>query len=142
MSELETMFLTQNQHRPERDNNAEADSNLMTVPTTIPTPIPTATATALAADTMPRISSSLEKYGWFEDVDHHNEHSQPEQFLMLDEYEYDDDDSDQCAHRLHEHELQMSSDPAALHASLSLPLPLTEPPSYILESPLTTQHLW
>ena len=140
MSELETMFLTQNQHRPERDNNAEADSNLMTVPTTIPTPIPTATATALAADTMPRISSSLEKYGWFEDVDHHNEHSQPEQFLMLDEY--DDDDTDQCAHRLHEHELQMSSDPAALHASLSLPLPLTEPPSYILESPLTTQHLW
>lgn len=134
------MFLTQNQHRPERDNNAEADSNLMTVPTTIPTPIPTATATALAADTMPRISSSLEKYGWFEDVDHHNEHSQPEQFLMLDEY--DDDDTDQCAHRLHEHELQMSSDPAALHASLSLPLPLTEPPSYILESPLTTQHLW
>jgi hypothetical protein len=134
------MFLTQNQHRPERDNNVETDSNLMTVPTTIPTPIPTATATALAADTMPRISSSLEKYGWFEDVDHHNEHSQPEQFLMLDEY--DDDDTDQCAHRLHEHELQMSSDPAALHASLSLPLPLTEPPSYILESPLTTQHLW
>eukprot|EP00603_Paraphysomonas_imperforata_P001234 CAMPEP_0114415620 /NCGR_PEP_ID=MMETSP0103-20121206/2003_1 /TAXON_ID=37642 ORGANISM="Paraphysomonas imperforata, Strain PA2" /NCGR_SAMPLE_ID=MMETSP0103 /ASSEMBLY_ACC=CAM_ASM_000201 /LENGTH=286 /DNA_ID=CAMNT_0001583809 /DNA_START=126 /DNA_END=983 /DNA_ORIENTATION=- len=123
------MFLTPNeQHRPELDKNSEASTDFI--------------SNACPRE-MPRISSSLEKYGWFEDVDNHPHleglHDDQLQQNFLDN---DDGDDDHSGHRLHEHELKMSQNPVAVHTALSLPLPLTEPPSYILESPLTSQHLW
>lgn len=96
---------------------------------------------------MPRISSSLEKYGWFEDFDqfspqHHGGQHDDSQHQHYLDYEDDDDDFNNSGHRLHEHELSRSFDSTAIHTALHLPLPLTEPPSYILEAPLTSQHLW
>ena len=127
------MFLShQKQNKPELETTPENLSPSLRIPPA----------------TMPRISSSLEKYGWFEDFDHfspqfqdqhdHNQHPH-QQFLLLED---EDEDIRNSGHRLHERELSLSSDPAGRHSALQLPLPLTEPPSYILEAPLTSQHLW
>lgn len=106
-------------------------------------------------------SDSLEKYGWFEDFDpsspqhqqdnnnnrnhHHHRHykdTNQQHYSHFDDEDEDDFDSTTSGQRLHEHEMSMSSASAGIHTTLQLPLPLTEPPSYILEAPLTSQHLW
>lgn len=85
------------------------------------------------AGTLPRISSSLEKYGWFEEIDQITP-SRPPNFQNQNEaLAFEDEEQD----------INFNTDLFGNDDdNLELPLPLTEPPTYILEAPLTSQHLW
>ena len=124
------MFLTrkQNQHLY-FDSNASS-----------PVPVTKSPVEPVEPAELPRISSSLEKYGWFEEIDpsasqRNRNYSSPNddegQFVPIEEDEYISRNGS------HDNTQDVDFDP-----NLELPLPLTEPPSYILEAPLTSQHLW
>lgn len=160
------MFLShqkQQQHQPQAEpKDIKPKSTCTSSPSSLPIQRPSDPYDPSdPASIPPQLSNSLEKYGWFEDFDqfspphfqnqgqhqsqhdqhHHHHHHHNQQFYLFDD-EDENEDVYNSAHRLHERELSMSSDTTGIHKTLQLPLPLTEPPSYILEAPLTSQHLW
>lgn len=87
---------------------------------------------------MNRISSGLDKYGWFEDVDQTPPGVVGNDRTFHMSYDGEDDDSDSLSYHHSDNE-GSNREP---NGTLSLPLPLSEPPTFVLEAPLPSQHLW
>lgn len=80
-------------------------------------------------------AQSLEKYGWFEDF----EQAPSSSYLRRNDSDFALIDDEEEASNISSSNLVECS---SINTALSLPLPATDPPSYILESPLSSQYLW